>query len=150
MTFDKHNMKIWNKNILINSQLTEDNINFLTTQGLPIKSFGIIEIFSEYESNGGVILGYDFDTPIICVNSNVFAFEENLTRFVNSNIEKFYSSLLEFQNYIHFITDIKEEDKALKIIDVIMQKLSNIDKKSLDDENNYWSIIIEQMKNGNL
>jgi hypothetical protein len=73
-------------------------------------------------------------------------------RWMNSDIAKFLLFLKIFLSYRPLLVDAMEaeadEDKILEIVDNIEQQFNQVDSKALLDEESYWSVMLEQVKDG--
>jgi hypothetical protein len=144
--------KIWKKTNIGGLSLKDQDIEYLTVQGLEIGNFGCVDIYPEFEFNKGIVLGYDNDFPFVCSENGdgIFLFEEHVNRFVNIGVEQFFATIKRFKLYCRQVEDIDNEEQALQTVNTAISDMKKIDKIAWSNDNNYWPIIGQQMIEGNL
>jgi len=144
--------KRWNKEDISYFNFQVKDLEYLCGNGLEVGNFCVINIEQKFENDKGVILGYDGDVPIVCSENGdgVFSFEEGKKRFVNSSVEQFVLSINQFRKYCELVEDIEDEDEALAIVNSIINGMKKIDEHAWFKDANYWSIVGQQMIEGNL
>jgi hypothetical protein len=146
------NTKVWVKSDIENLGLQPGDIEYLSKYGIESGNYGCIEVFPDFELNKGIVLAFDSDVPIVCSEKGdgVFSFEENVDRFVNSSVEKFYLTIKRFKLYCEQVEDIEDENEALKVVNSAIDDMKEINETAWLSANNYWPIIGQQMEEGNL
>ena len=130
------------KKILCDIGLPYDPINFI--------QFNIGEIDNIKFNEEYIIIGNDFGTNI-CINHkdelvSVDMENEYPVRFINENLEsflKFVVILLLMENEIN-----EAGDEINQIMKKIRTEFDMIDIQALSSEENWWSIILEQIEMG--
>ncbi|MBD5088291.1 MAG: hypothetical protein HDT30_05690 [Clostridiales bacterium] len=127
------------KKLLSDMGLSEEYLYFIQFNLEEIK-----KIDKEY-----LVIGHDFGTDI-CVNQNgeivsVDPEHEYPTRFINKNLESLFGCIAVYLSYANKITDATD-DNILGIIKEIERKFDQIDVQALSNEENWWSIILEQLE----
>lgn len=105
-----------------------------------------IRLDSEY-----IIIGNDFGTDI-CINKkeeivSVDPKHQYPTRFINKNLKCFIKFIIVYLFYEDKIIDASD-DKINTVIEEIREKFNEIDIQALSNEENWWSIILEQIELG--
>ena len=72
---------------------------------------------------------------------------KNDTRFVNSNLLSLLYFVILFSCYGQKIAESSDDNISI-IIDELTARLKLIDAKALENEDYWWSIILEQIENG--
>ena len=146
------NKKIWNQLDLTELSISKQDLDYLCGSGLDVGNFGIIEIYSEFEKNEGVVLGYDSDVQIVCLENGegIFSLEEGKRRFVNSSVKQFSLTIRSFLKYCELVEYAENDEDALNIVNSTINEMKKIDEEAWSDENNYWPIVGQQMIEGNL
>ena len=95
--------------------------------------------------DGGTFLCIDVedDDHIVSVD----AYQELMTRFVNSSVAKFAECLLAYRS----LPEPEQAKKATKEmikkqLDSLREQFNKIDPKALSDPDNWWSVIIEEQE----
>lgn len=127
------------RNFLSNMGLTEESLNFI--------QFNIKEIRKIDKEH--MVIGWDLGTDI-CVNQNgeivsVDPAHEYPTRFINKNMESFFQFIAVYLSYKDEITNA-DEDNMVRIITEIKRKFNKIDIQALSNEENWWSVLLEQLE----
>jgi len=146
--------------LISQSSISESAKDFLASVGLPTRDgllfhfFKRSDAFSIWNYEGhrylalaeerGQKLCLDLDTGNIFV---VDSRNELPTRFVNSDIE----SLVEFIQAYSQAKDLflkGPEERVAKILSELRMRFSDKDRKALEGDENWWSIILEQTEQG--
>jgi hypothetical protein len=69
-------------------------------------------------------------------------------RFVNSSVECFAEFLVLYRKYRVDVGGLSDEDSVQSFISTIEDEIRKSDSKAFGSANNYWSVIIEQAKDG--
>lgn len=146
--------------LLKNSSLAQSDRDFLVTVGLPTREgllfpfFKRADQFSVWNSDGQryLVMAEEREQKL-CLDMEggkiflIDARNELPTRFVNSNIE----SLLEFiKDYEEAKGEFLEatEGKINNILTALHQRFSSKDPQALEDEESWWSVVLEQTEQG--
>jgi hypothetical protein len=141
--------------------LSPMNKSILFEVGLPIvddlvtfyKESGIKECY--YGQDRFLIIGDDYGTQIgVSLNADtkneIYSFDvgnELPKRFINSDISKLLQLLLKYKKFKSSIVDCSDEEVAL-VISKLKVEFIKIDNKALADEENWWSVLLEQHEEG--
>jgi hypothetical protein len=96
------------------------------------------------------IIGNEYD-DLIGINSdtlNVYILSNDGNIFVNSTIVHLENCIKYFTGKIDLENDIYDENKRHEITKEIKKGIKEIDKKALDNKNNWWPLILEQVMDG--
>lgn len=96
-------------------------------------------------------IGRDNGTEI-CINPNneivsVDTYGVYPQRFVNSSLKSLFECVAIYLTYSDRLMSV-DDDEIGVLIGEIRQKLSHVDEKALDDEENWWPVILEQVEDG--
>lgn len=102
-------------------------------------------------SSGYTVIGNDYGTNI-CINSkgeviSLDPEQELPTRFINRDLETFLKFINIFTAY-HMKVREADEEEQIQILDEMKEEFDKVDSRALDDEDNWWSVIVEQMEIG--
>lgn len=152
----QENFKLVTREDYRNCDLSNDTKKILCDIGLPYApinyvQFNIGEIENIILNEEYIIIGNDFGTNI-CINHkdelvSVDMENEYPIRFINKNLEaflKFVVILLSLENEINEADD----DEIDQIMQKIRTEFDMIDSLALSNEENWWSIILEQIEMG--
>lgn len=146
----KMQTKRWTKDQLQKFKLQEEDLYFLIHNGLEIRDFGCIRINELYEYiDGNIIIGYDNDFPVICLNKGVFLSETDCNRFVNSSLNAFTKSIIAFSEYCEKVTGSSGQEYEIGVVNQTIERMKNIDIEAWRLTSNYWPVIGQQMLEGN-
>ena len=139
-----------------NCNLSNNTKKILCDIGLPNKPLNFIEFNIEQIENivvdgGNIIIGNDFGTNI-CINHkdeivSIDPENEYPIRFINKNLESFLEFVITFLLYEDKINDV-DDDGIHQVVQEIRKKFDMIDIQALSNEENWWSIILEQVELG--
>lgn len=139
-----------------NTKLSEENKQILCDMGLPEKpleflSFDLNKIDNIKLDEEHIIIGNDYGTKI-CINKNdeiVSVDEEGeyATRYVNSSLSKLLA-FIEIYDCCEARFDNISDEEAGFVINEVKRKFNEVDAKALSDEENWWSVILEQVEQG--
>ena len=134
--------------------LSTNTKKILCDIGLPKEPFSFIQFNIEEIENikldeEHIIIGTDFGTSI-CINSKeeiVSIDQENEypNRFINKDLETFLEFILFFLSYENKINNATD-DEIGQIIKEIKQEFHKMDRKALSGEENWWSVLLEQIE----
>ena len=139
-----------------NFDLTENTKKILCDVGLPKEPLGFIkfnidELKTLKHEDDFVIIGTDLGTNI-CINKNdeiisVDFENEYPTRLINKNLESFLHFIVIFLLHEDKINSA-DDDTISQIIQKIKAEFEQIDELALNNQENWWSIILEQIETG--
>lgn len=166
---DKENvMEFWNDTLiqfnmkqLSNNSLSKKTEDFLNLVGLPVKcdflndlSLNFYDGFERITINDSdyIVIGDDYGTKLCIegesdkiVSVNI---EENMNiRFINSNLEFFLEFLQIFFTKKPELIGV-DDLKAVEIVNSIKDSFNKIDPVALNNEDNWWTLILEQIEQG--
>ena len=152
----KENFKCFKREEYRKYNISDESKKVLCDIGLPNIKLNFIdlchaEIENIYLENELIVIGNDYGT-LICINSKneIVAFDqenEYPLRFINNSLKcllNFLIIYISYQNKLYNLTDEQIE----KEIQEIRKKFNKIDKRALENEENWWSIILEQLELG--
>lgn len=98
-----------------------------------------------------ISIGSDNGTEI-CINSNneivsVDTYGVYPQRFVNSSLEQFFECVAIYLIYSDRLMSV-DDDEIGVLVGEIKQKFIHVDERTLNDEDNWWSVILEQVEDG--
>ena len=131
------------KKILCDIGLPKEPLSFI--------QFNIEEMKDIIIDEEHIVIGNDFGTNI-CINhkEEIVSIDpkgEYPIRFINKNLEIFLNFIIIFLLYEDKINDI-DDDEIHQVIWEIRKNFDVIDIQALSDEENWWSIILEQVELG--
>lgn len=139
-----------------NFDLTEHTKKILCDIGLPKEPLGFIkfnidELKTLKHEDDFVIIGTDLGTNI-CINKNdeiisVDFENEYPTRLINKNLESFLHFIVIFLLHEDEINSA-DDDTISQIIQKIKAEFEQIDELALNNQENWWPIILEQIETG--
>ena len=102
------------------------------------------------------VLLYDYHVPICVDEENegrvVSAATDDVpSTFVNSSIQAFGKFLVTYQQYrlnVGKLEDLNDEVAELRLVEQTEEKMRELDPQALENENYFWTVIIEQMRDG--
>jgi hypothetical protein len=168
MTFEQivsfwgsENLRRWPRKSVSCIAIPEESKRFLTEVGFPYKEDWTLRFDPGADDLPPIPdkpwyrrIGFDYVVPI-CMdevrNGCVVAVETDEggpERFVNSSVEHFGEFLTHYGEYRHSARTISETELLQSAIPLIEKKLRSADPSAFDDVENYWRVIIEQMKDG--
>lgn len=135
--------------------LTNNTKKILCDIGLPLEPlyfihFNIEDIENIILDEENIIIGDDLGT-YICVNSKdeivtIDPKGEYPKRFINKNLEAFLEFIVIYLSYEDIMKDT--DDDIDQTIQEIREKFDMIDAQALSSEENWWSLILEQVELG--
>ena len=139
-----------------NFDLTENTKKILCDIGLPKEPLGFIkfnidELKTLKHEDDFVIIGTDLGTNI-CINKNdeiisVDFENEYPTRLINKNLESFLNFIVIFLLHEDEINSA-DDDTISQIIQKTKAEFEQIDELALNNQENWWPIILEQIEMG--
>lgn len=139
-----------------NFDLTENTKKILCDIGLPKEPLGFIkfnidELKTLKHEDDFVIIGTDLGTNI-CISKNdeiisVDFENEYPTRLINKNLESFLHFIVIFLLHEDEINSA-DDDTISQIIQKIKAEFEQIDELALNNQENWWPIILEQIETG--
>lgn len=158
----KHIYKRWQNMELVTKEeykdtgLSQEDKKILCDLGLPENplkslSFDLKEIDDIWLDKEHIVIGNDYGTKL-CINKNnevvsVDAEGEYPTRFVNTSLSRFLQCIEIYDSYEARFENISDEEVGA-IMDEMRTKFHQVDKQALSGEENWWSVILEQVELG--
>ena len=157
-------MKFWGNSLVAldpqtveNQNLSQETKNLLCTVGIPenhskIRESLLITFYEdpfpvEFQQENYLVIGDDYGTKIGIkkTTEEIYSIKESETRFINSNIEVFLKFL---QIYISVEFEKVSDEDIAELINGVEERFNHLDSKSLEDEENWWPVILEQIEEG--
>ena len=113
------------------------------------KDWGILRTVKPYVAKKKLFIGHDY-YPIVYEKNGIFLHDPLLKRYINQDIKKFLQCLSAYEMYGKEVQNVIGEDEQLRVVNHYINIFNQIDATCRIDENNYWSIIFDQMEEGNL
>lgn len=136
--------------------LSDETKKILCDIGLPNKPLSFLEFNIETVENiqlGSeyIVIGNDYGTSI-CINkqNQIVSIDpegEYPTRFVNKDLKSLLQFIKVYLSYESKLLDVND-DEVNKIIEEIKKEFGEIDAEALNNEENWWSLILEQVELG--
>lgn len=141
--YRNYNLSNTTKKILCDMGLPNEPLNFI--------QFNIEEIENIKLDEEHIIIGNDFGTNI-CINYkdeivSIDLENEYPIRFINKNLETFLEFIVIFLLYEDKINDA-DDDEIKQVMQELRKEFDMIDIQALSNEENWWSIILEQIELG--
>ena len=73
---------------------------------------------------------------------------ESRTRFINKELKSFLDFIVIYLTFQERALEIEDEDERLQVLEEMREKFTEIDERALDNEENWWAVIIEQIEMG--
>jgi hypothetical protein len=106
------------------------------------------------EENGYVVIGDDEGSEIRLMPDGMISAVDDHgtlpTRFVNSSIEQLIRCIHAHEEYARNVAKVSDEESQLEEVAHFSRAIGGIDAKALCDPENWWSVIVEQMRDGML
>ena len=154
------NLTRWSLEAVRDLRISETSKSFLMTVGLPSPRH---DRLWEYDFNCGqpsrvsgeehLVVVMSLPRPF-CIdekrdNSIVAPYvEKDMERFVNSTVEQFVAFLTVFERGRQEMRRLgnTEQEPCRKVISEMEGRMKNIDPAALEGEENYWSVVLEDMR----
>lgn len=139
--------------IIKDTEISEESKKFLLDVGLP-KNFNLMLEFDLTFSqiNGCYKIGSDGNNSVCICDEEIIVFDENegLSKtFINSSVIHLAKCLISYQEILNSIDDFDySEEESERLADFLTKSITKIDKRALEDEESWWSLIIEQTEQG--
>lgn len=134
-----------------NSSLSDETKNILCDIGLPEEPLHLIRFDVKSEEitklNDLTVIGDDYGTSI-CINENdeilsVDPEGEYPERFINKDLDSFLSFIREYYLF-ECKAENSGEDEIASALAALREKFNAIDAGALSNEENWWSVVLEQ------
>jgi hypothetical protein len=123
---------------------------FLSTVGLPASTdWGFEGAVAAGPTDLHLVIAFDNGTPLIVQpRGDVVAMEAgNRSRFVNASPNSLLHFLTLYETYRERVRGLPEE-RAPKLVDETASAMTLVEPGALQDPDAYWSVILEQMRDG--
>lgn len=150
----KSNFKLYKQEKYNNVNLSADTRRILCDIGLPYQplefiQFNIEEIDNIKLDENYIVIGNDFGTNI-CINDkdevvSVDIKNEYPIRYINKNLKSFLNCIIIFSMHENEINNADEEEIKM-IIKKVRKEFDETDVYALNNEENWWSVILEQIE----
>ena len=114
------------------------------------KDWGILRTVKPYVAQQELFIGHDDYYPIVYEKNGIFLHDPLLKRYINKDIKKFLQCLSAYEMYGKEVQNVIGEDEQLCVVNHYIDIFNQIDATCRINENNFWSIISDQMEEGNL
>ena len=154
----QENLRRWSEEDLRDVAIPRSSKSFLVEVGLPFREDWTLR----FDRDSGPLprlpnksyyrrIGFDGPVPI-CLDEHgggrvVAAEHDGTARYINSSIEVFGESLVFYQQY-RKEARTASDDEVQDIIAETEEHLRDADPTAFGDANNWWPVIVEQMKQG--
>lgn len=133
--------------------LSSDTEKILCETGLPQEPVEGVRFHvnqSEKMINGNIVIGEDEGT-YLCINAqgeiiSVDPEGELLTRFVNKDLRAFLDCIVIYLVFQEKALEIEEEEESKQALDEMIEEFNKADERALDNEENWWAVILEQIE----
>lgn len=138
--------------ICINNDISDKMFDILKGHdSLSFIQFNFNEIEQIYLDEQYVVIG-NYCGNCICINkmNEVISIDldgEYPVRFINANLKSFLKCISVFLEYEYEIS-VSDNEEIFKITEKIKEKINLADDRALATEENWWSIILEQIEFG--
>jgi hypothetical protein len=153
----RDNLKTWSEDSLREVAIPNLSKSFLAEVGLPFQE----DWTFRFDEDANTLprlpskttyrrIGFDYDVPICLDEANlgrVIAVEEEVAgtdRYINASVERF-GEFLTLYKHFRRIGRLVPENQTKALIDEMELQMRTVDPSALDDANNYWAAIIEEM-----
>ena len=155
LQFLKDNFKLYIKEQYQKYDLSCDTKKILCEIGLPEEPIEGIKFNTSSSGktiNENIVIGED-EGSYLCLNPHgeiVAVDQENksLTRFINKELKSFLDFIVIYLTSQERALEIEDEDERLQVLEEMREKFMEIDERALDNEENWWAVIIEQIDMG--
>ncbi len=147
-------LKAWPASRVSKCRIPVEAAEYLSRVGLPGGATWNFQPSDEarpaHAARGMVIIMYDGVAPI-CIDEvgggRIVALEEHGTsvRFVNSSVRMFGRFLSTYQQY-RCAVDVVSDEEGLMLVDEVETQFARIDQRAMEVPDNYWPVIVEQMR----
>jgi hypothetical protein len=156
ISFWGDNRVLWDAADLEGFPLSAEVRQFLADVGLPAGvdwtlRFVAKDVKAVQTVEGCFVIGDDSDNPICIVEKteHVLCMEEARGRFMNASLAQLARCLVAFQEYRLAVRDMDDRAEEIeRIIDSTESRMMSVDPEAMDDTENYWPVIVEQMRDG--
>lgn len=169
----KEYLRVWKGNNLVrasaeslkNVEISEASKQFLTEIGLPEEADHLLKFDLALSNLPTIARSPNNLKPYICIGSDygtrICIDEENEgqivsvdangnlpTRFVNSSVTHLAESLTLFRKRKEELSANLSDEAFDQLINGLVQELSIADRRIFDNEENWWAVIFEQIRDG--
>jgi hypothetical protein len=156
----KDHLRRWSRASLVAARIPESSKSYLSSVGLPIHETWTLKFDADAEHLPQIPnkphyrrIGFDDIVPI-CLDEDragqVTAVESEIggiERFINSSVECFGECLVAYQRY-RLDAQVSEEAEIENIIDSTEEQMRKADRTAFLNSENWWPLILEQMRQG--
>jgi hypothetical protein len=144
----------WSVDVVAKMGIAAEDSTYLTAVGLPVGIDWSLRITSPASGtepgriDGMPIVAFDGPVPL-CVDwragGRVVAVEDDRRRTANSSVRQFGAFLMLFQDYRRRVRGLDDE-KAEVLIDDVERRMREREPEIMRGDENYWPVIVEQMR----
>lgn len=152
----KRNFELTKQEKYRNCDLSDNTKRILCDVGLPEEPiyfihFNVDQIDDIRLNEKYIVIGNDLGTDIgISLKEEIVSVDPRHvypTRFINTNLECFIKFIIIYLSYAEKIIDASDEE-INNILTDIRKEFDLVDERALHNEENWWSIILEQIEAG--
>lgn len=146
-TKEKYNnsyLSPYTKEILCNIGIPEEPIESLK---FDVRLNEDIQLFEEnivIGNNEGINICINQKNEIIAIDPQ----DKLFSRYINKDLKSFLDYIVIFLISKEKALNAKNENEKQKILEEMLKKFDILDKFALSDEENWWSVIVEQIEMG--
>lgn len=152
--FLKDNFELYTQKQYQKYNLSSDTQKILCEIGLPKEPIEGVQFnmsSSEKVVQGNIVIGED-EGSYLCIDPHgeVIAIDRLdglLIRFVNKDLKAFLDYIVIYIIFQKKALEVKDEE-GVQVLENMREEFMKIDEKALDNEENWWAVIIEQIEMG--
>lgn len=150
--FLKDNFELHTQEQYQKYNLSSDTQKILCEIGLPKEPIEGVRFninSSEKVVQGNIVIGED-EGSYLCINPHgeIIAIDqedESLIRFVNKDLRAFLDYIVVYIIFQEKALGI-EDEKGMQVLEDMREEFMELDERALDNEENWWAVIIEQIE----
>jgi hypothetical protein len=103
--------------------------------------------------DGATVIGNDYGTQFRLVDSAIISVDpaaEVPARFVNSSVDQLSACIAAHIDYGRAIDAANDDEAEFSAVESFATTIQRIDPECLSNPENWWAVIVEQMRNGQL
>lgn len=151
----KDNFELHTQKQYQNYNLSYNTLRILCEIGLPREPIECVQFnvsSSERMINGNIVIGENEGT-YLCINDHeeIIAIDqenESSIRFINKDLKSLLDYIVIYLISQEKALEIDDEDERMHILGKMVEEFKKIDARALDNEENWWAVIIEQIEMG--
>ncbi|MCM1327013.1 MAG: SUKH-4 family immunity protein [Bacteroidales bacterium] len=153
--FLKDNFELYTQEQYQKYNLSPDTQKILCEIGLPKEPIEGVRLHissAEKEVQGYIVIGED-EGSYLCINPHgeIIAIDqgdESFIRFVNKDLRAFLDYIVVYIIFQEKALEIEDEEEGIQVLEDMREEFMKMDERALDNEENWWSVIVEQIEMG--